>query len=324
MYESRAFGSGEAYDAVSCGRLLKLDLSLRLIFHTLGPLDSMAALIPTSLPPAELQDRALKALISNLNVDEPDISLLKLILAITARQALSGQPTSDVRPLQALSTLSFIPQDVSVEILLNAIISYPTNTGAVASFINTVVSRHPGVTESIRTEIIPDLVTRLRLSNASTVLASTARILLALVRSHEELFGVILSEADYILPALKDAYPKLGRDKAGLGAKSDMLLVCRSLIRAMGDTGGGGKEALKRLMDDQAGPSKRVLVEGGLRGDYEAIFERMTGLGDTEVVELRRLRDDEAKSDPVSGSCIAIAILVVRGMRADGSAWKRC
>jgi len=284
----------------------------------------MAAPIPTSLPPAELQDRAMKALISKLNVDEPDISLLKLILAITARQALSGQPTSDVRPLQALSTLSFIPQDVSVEILLNAIISYPTNTGAVASFINTVVSRHPGVTESIRTEIIPDLVTRLRLSNASTVLASTARILLALVRSHEELFGVVLSEADYILPVLKDAYRKLGRDKASLGAKSDMLLVCRSLIRVMGDTGGGGKEALKRLMDDQAGPSKRVLVEGGLRGDYEAIFERMTGLGDTEVVELRRLRDDEAKSDPVSGSFIAIAILVVPGMRADGSAWKRC
>ena len=261
----------------------------------------MTAPLPTSLPPLELQDRAVKALLSRLSITEPDISHLKLILAITARQALSGEPTVDLRPLQALRNVSLIPQDFAPEILLNTIISYPTNLIPVSSFIDSLVAQCPGVTESIRTEIIPDLVTRLRLSSSPSTLSAAAKILLGLTRSHEELFGVVLTEADYILPALKDAYPKLGRDKAGLRGKSDMLLLCHSLIKVMGEGGGGGREALKRLMDDQAGSSKRVLVDGGLRGDYEAVFERMSGLGDAEIAELRRIRDEEARMDPVSG-----------------------
>jgi hypothetical protein len=265
----------------------------------------MTAPIPTTLPPVELQERAVKALLTRLSVEEPDISLLKLILAITARQALSGGPAADLRPLQALQNLPSIPQDLSTEILFNAIISYPTHLVPIGSFIDNLVAQHPGLTESVRTEIIPDLVTRLRLSSSASILGSTAKVLLGLSRSHEELFGVVLSEADYILPALKDAYPKLDRDKAGLRAKSDMLLLCHSLIKVMGQGGGGGGEALKRLMDDQAGSSKRVLVEGGLRGDYEAIFERMTGLGDAEIIELRSIRDDEARKDPVSTSGLA-------------------
>ena len=291
---------------------MKLDPILHLTLTSC----KITAAIPTSLPPVELQDRAVKALLTRLSIDEPDFSVLKFVLAITARQALSGQPTTDPRPLQALLNASAIPQDLVVELLINAIVSYPTNLLPIGALVDTLIAQHPGTIESIRTDIIPDLVTRLRLSDSGATLASTAKILLGLQRSHEELFGVVLSEADYILPALKDAYPKLGRDRAGIKAKSDILIVCHSIIRAMTDDKGGAS-AMKRLMDDQAGPSKRVLVEGGLRGDYEAVFERMAGLRGEEISELHRIRDDEARNDPVS---LHIGTLA---RWADGSDWKR-
>lgn len=258
--------------------------------------------VPAGLPPGDLQAKALSALLSRLDISNADIGLLKVILSLTARQVLRHGSMPDIRPLQALQSAIQSLQDASdmPKLLLDIVISYPIHLTALSPIIDSILLSHPTVIETIRTEILPELVTRLRLSDSSSDLGMATRIILSLVRSHEELLGVLLSEADYVLPAMRDAYPKLGRDKPGLGAKSDMLMVCHTLIQVMGASGGGA--AMKRLMSESAGSSKRPLVDGTLRSDYEAIFERMSGLQEEELDTLSFMQNDQAKSDPVSAS----------------------
>ena len=273
----------------------------------------MAIALPASTPPAALQSKALPALWARLDTSQPDLAVVKLILGITARQALAGQPPTDVRPLQAISASTLL-DDVSLDVLIHLITSYPTHLRVVTPLVGRILTNNPGLLNAVRTEVIPDLVTRLRLSNSPSSLATALKILLALVRAHEELLGVMLSEADYVVPALRDTYPKLGTDKTGLRAKSDALLLCHSLVQIM--PASSGREALKRLMEsgNGAGPSKRALLNAGLRADYEAVFERMSGLGDAEVDVLQRVKENEAASQPVSvgirafKQCLTIAL----------------
>ena len=140
--------------------------------------------------------------------------------------------------------------------------------------------------------MLPSLVSRLRRSPSAQVV----RILHLLLRAHEEVLGLLLTEADHLLAALRESYPKLD----GIRAKSDVLLVCEGLVRAV--QGGQSGEALKRLMGE-VGPDseKRVLVDAGLREDYDAVFEggRGIALGDGEMGELRRMKEEEAAGDPV-------------------------
>jgi hypothetical protein len=267
----------------------------------------MAIAVPTSPPPLALQSKALPALLARLDVsnpNHPDLGLVKVILAITARQALTGRLVTDVRPLQALASSASLT-GATADVLLHLVISYPTHLRAITPLVGRILESNSDLLKTIRTEVIPDIVTRLRLSNSPSDLRTALKILLALLRAHEELLGVVLSEADYIIPALRDAYPKLGKDMTGLRAKSDALLLCHALVQVL--PAAAGREALKRLMEsgNGAGPSKRALVSAGLRADYEAIFERMSGLGDAEVDALKRIKEDEAASLPVSGSVFA-------------------
>lgn len=270
--------------------------------YNLSPhLNTMTLPVPSGLPPPDLHARALTALLARLDVAHPDIPTLRATLALTARRSLQDGMVHDVRPLQALNNIASDGQgEMPLDMVLNGIISYPTHLVAISSFVDLAITQHPALTETIRTEIIPDLVTRLRLSTASSDLGAASRILLTLSRAHDELLAVILAEADYVLPALKDAYQKLGGDKSGIRAKSDMLVFCDTLVRAMGAGGSARKEALKRLMSDSAGPSKQVLVNGTLRSDYEAVFERKAGLEEGQIDTLLQVQDDEARDDPVS------------------------
>ena len=105
--------------------------------------------------------------------------------------------------------------------------------------------------------------------------------------------GLLLIEADYILPALRDSYARID----GIRGKSDALLVCHALIKAV--HGGQSEEALKRLMGVTGTASKdKILVNAGLREDYEAFFEDGE-IGEGEITVLRRIRDEDAASDLV-------------------------
>lgn len=236
-------------------------------------------------------------------MDHPDLDLLQVILSLLTRQEIQNGHVADVRPLQALRALQSDQKQWSgvkdvPNLLLDMIIAYPTHIEAMTPIIDSILSSCPSILDTIRTEILPELVTRIRLSDSTPDLAVSVRVILSLVRAHDELLGVLLSEADYVLPAFRDAYPKISRDKSGLSVKSDMLVVCHTLIQVMGASGGG--EAMKRLMSDSAGSSKRPLVDGTLRSDYEAVFERLAGVQQEEIDVLKAAQEERARSDPVS------------------------
>lgn len=265
----------------------------------------MTATLPSSSPPASLYLRALPLLLFHLN--DPSIhsspsALLKLLEPIfhilshaqphPPKQSSSSTISllSSTIPLAALLHLSLLsPSSITLPILISSIIAYPNHTTTISTILTSVIEAQPNLLDAIRTEVIPPLVTRLRLSPSPIVV----RILHLLQRAHEEILGLLLIEADYILPALRDSYPKLN----SIRAKSDTLLVCHALVQAV--QGGQSGEALKRLMRDAgSGSRKKNLVDGGLREDYEAVFEGGR-IEDEEVVVLRRMRDEDASSDPV-------------------------
>lgn len=270
------------------------------------PSSDMAIKVPSTPPSSRLHRRALPLLISKLN--DPSIhsspsellDLLQSTLQILSHAQLnppkSGSPLlSSTIPLEALLHLSLLsPSSISLPPLVSAIIAYPNHPDTISTIISSALKSQPTLLDAIRTEIVPNLVTRLRLSPSPPIV----RVLHLLLRSHEEILGVLLSEADYILPALHDSYTRL----TSIRAKSDALLVCHALVQAV--QGGQSGEALKRLMRDSGSSSgRKVLVDTGLSEDYEAIFGGKEGIEDGELGVLRRMRDEEVASDP---ACLCV------------------
>ena len=194
-------------------------------------------------------------------------------------------------PLEALLHLSILsPRSLNLPLLISGIIAYPGYPQTISIILDAVIKDDPKLLDSIRTEIIPTLISRLRLSPSFHVV----HVLHLLIRANEKILGIILTEADYVLPGLRDSYNKLG----GIKGKSESLLVCHALLQSV--QGGSSKEALMRLMGESTVSSskKSVLIDLGLKDDYEAIFEGKASIGDNEVRLLQRLRD-EAIYDPV-------------------------
>ena len=256
------------------------------------PEDLGVMLEKTSLPPASTDI----------------VSLSRMLEAISRLRLSFRKYDAPLRPLLDLLSLSKSdPAKITTDILLAGIISYPAHTPAVGRLVDRLSeSGHlDHMLEQVRAEVLPSLVTRLRLASTE-IIASTLQVLLCLVRAHQELLGLVLSEADYILPALQDAYSKLSDDlhdpRASLAAKNDALLFCHELLTSVHGQA-QSMEALKKLMGDGAGSSRRVLVEGDLRGDYEAIFECGDGLADEELAVLESIRAEDLAQDPVSLPC---------------------
>ena len=258
---------------------------------------TMTVLFPTSLPPPDVQDKALSAILSSMvsatSLADRDRAL-QLALAISARQTLRQQTPSLV-PLKYLLARSHSEQ-ISTSAVLDAIIAYPTHTTALQPFLSSVFGA-PGFLDTVQADILPGLASRLRNATATVDIAKTLRILLSVARAHQKLLDIAMAESHYLVPTLRQAYSRLPMDKAGLGARSDALLICHMMCQTVSS---GEREALKRLMGDGAGPSKRPLVEANLRGDYEAIFESLRGLQQEQIVVLQSLRDEQALLDTVS------------------------
>jgi hypothetical protein len=110
--------------------------------------------------------------------------------------------------------------------------------------------------------------------------------LLTLSRAHEELLALLLSEADFIVPALKDAYaalPQVPRNEEEVRAKEGTILLCKAIQDAMGEI---AKEGLLRLMGQSIADDLERLGSGTTDQDF--------------VSALKRSRDEAARSDPVS------------------------
>lgn len=263
----------------------------------------MTRTLPSTSPQPHLHLRALPLLISRLNDPsthpspssllqalQPTLHILAQCQLHPSKASASHQPLlSSTIPLSALLHLSTLsPHSLTLPLCRDAIIAYPAHTTTISTILTSAFTSQPTLLDDLRTQVLPSLVTRLRLSPSAQVV----RVLHLLLRSHEEIVGLLLTESDYLLPALRDSYPQL-RDVRG---KSDALHVCHALVRAV--RGGQSGEALKRLMGETGG-SRRILVSDGLREDYECCFEGRGRIGDGEMGELRRLRDEEAASDPV-------------------------
>ncbi|ORY21467.1 hypothetical protein BCR39DRAFT_553549 [Naematelia encephala] len=261
----------------------------------------MTADLPSSPPPLALQARALPLLLHRLS--DPDISsdastalpYLKASLNILASAQLQPkvQATSPATPLDVLIRVAqATPSLVDTPLVLDAIIAYPLHQVAVAHLIDLVLPAQPELLQTFRGDVLPHLVTRLRLSSSLHEKTSVVRILLAMIRAHEELLGLFLSEADYLVPALRDVYKSL----EDISAKSDLLVICHTLVSAlMGDE---SKEAIKRLMSGDAKVGTKCLVNANLQHDYEAIFEGKSSIGGDELGVLKALQEEQASLNP--------------------------
>lgn len=246
-------------------------------------------------------EKALPVLVSVSSSDFDDLTALGHAISILARLRLQHRTTHDIQPLKLLLRRSETnAASFGMGLILNAVVAYPLHLKAISTIVTRVLADQPSFLDEIRREVIPSLVSRLRLSSSTPEMGSTIAVLLSVTRAHEELLGLALTEADYILPTLKEIYPKLGNgDKKCIRYRSDVLLLCHSLVTVLPGQG-TSRDALKRLMGDGVGTSKKVLVDGALRSDYEAVFERKSGLGDEELANLADLRIDDTRADPVS------------------------
>lgn len=271
--------------------------------------------LPTSLPPADLHDKVLVILLSRLRPipltdSAASLPLLRSVLQILAYRSLHltqlvAPPLHPLHVLLALSESS--PTSLPISLLLDATIAYPLHVQA----INTVLARcfdtDPSLIEQVEHSILPLLLSRIQTATNEISIKKAfpaIRTLLTLIRAHEELLGLVLGEADVYLPVLVKLYSSWKADGSRsdtegsediLRVKQDSLSIVHELISAM--TGEESKEMIKRLLG--SGGLSSMLVANGLRGDYEAVFERGLKPKEDVMEGLRRIRRRDQGEDPV-------------------------
>ncbi|RXK39586.1 hypothetical protein M231_03088 [Tremella mesenterica] len=257
-------------------------------------------------------------------ISPEQLSNLRIILRILASQSLvkvtelrssqyatdssnpsSRLPYSPTLPLQLL--LRIPDHHLTVETLLDCIIAYRN----LPSVVNSVVERVPAQTIEEFREVVTSITMRLA-SFASTKTkpngtngeeSDLARIgravitLLSIVRSHPLLLALVLEEASGVFPSLGKVYAALNdvsTDGQGgerilvLQIKEYLLFLVHTLLDKVRDQL-ASHTTLKSLLT--VGPEEgRTLLDMGLKGDYEAIFERGE-IGDEEREILHTLRE---------------------------------
>ncbi|GFZ48978.1 hypothetical protein JCM24511_06727 [Saitozyma sp. JCM 24511] len=254
----------------------------------------MSADLPSRPLPAHLASRALPALLAKLrplSPSHPSFShslrgaLHALALTRLHEPLRAAPPHSDV-PLKLLLEISQsgAPEILDLATVVDAALAYPTHPAQLSTLWRRAIDHDPTLIDAVRTEIFPSLIERLRLSPQAGTLRMVTYSLLALSRAHEELLALLLSEADFMVPALKDAYavlPPIPRNEDEVRAKEGTLLLCKAIQDAMGEI---AKEGLLRLMG-------------------QSIWEELErlGSGTTDNVFISALkisRDEAARSDP--------------------------
>jgi hypothetical protein len=182
-------------------------------------LAAMSTDLPSRPLPAHLASRALPALLAKLRPLSPSHlsfshslrgALHALALTRLHEPLRAAPPHSDV-PLKLLLEVSQSgpPEILDLATVVDAALAYPTHPAQLSTLWGRAISHDPTLTDTVRTEILPSLIERLRLSPSAGTIRMVTYSLLTLSRAHEELLALLLSEADFIVPALKDAYAAL-------------------------------------------------------------------------------------------------------------------
>lgn len=259
-------------------------------------LAAMSTDLPSRPLPAHLASRALPALLAKLRPLSPSHlsfshslrgALHALALTRLHEPLRAAPPHSDV-PLKLLLEVSQSgpPEILDLATVVDAALAYPTHPAQLSTLWGRAISHDPTLTDTVRTEILPSLIERLRLSPSAGTIRMVTYSLLTLSRAHEELLALLLSEADFIVPALKDAYaalPQVPRNEEEVRAKEGTILLCKAIQDAMGEI---AKEGLLRLMGQSIADDLERLGSGTTDQDF--------------VSALKRSRDEAARSDPVS------------------------
>lgn len=286
----------------------------------------MAVAVPVTPLPPSMADKALPVLLKRLQASSSlallstALRALAVVYGPSAISSASGPvPTLPLHVL--LRSVSSEAAKIPIELLLDATVVYINYSNNLRAIWTDVLEARPEILEQLRSQILPGMIERLRLSPSSKSLVIFAQTLRALSRAHEELFGLILSEAEAVVPALRDGYSSLATSasaKAGrelddgdrhMRAKEAVLVLMKEMADALGPS---ADEGLKRLLRDPAGrntgqhggtdPSLnlRADTQPSLLYDYRAAFE--AGCVDDQTrATLQSQKEAAAKADPVSG-----------------------
>ncbi|KAK8846586.1 hypothetical protein IAR55_005672 [Kwoniella newhampshirensis] len=272
--------------------------------------------LPSAVPSPALYPTLLPLLLTQISHSSANAALLPIlqttlhILSSIRLSPASSTPIPGSRstiPLQALVDLSSShPSLIKAPLLIDAILAYPLYTStAINEILYKVFEQYPDLMEIFRIDVLPSLLIRLKSeSNNVTQIEISARILLSMIRAHEELVDLVLEDSKDLLRALTIAYSILDTTgaKKGLakseqqriiGIKSDIIMICQELISRVGGQGASSEAMLRFMGEVEGGQAGR-----GLRSDWESVFGSDARGLDAEVKNgLEMRRDEEAKQD---------------------------
>lgn len=258
----------------------------------------MAVSVPSTLPPPELHDRILEALLPQLHL--PNSSFLRPVLQILAHRALhSAAHSSPSRPLQLALKLSSSPSataELDGPILLDLIFAYPNHQNAITTILTRRFDADPTLLDGFANIIIPTLIESLR-SPGSVGSASVAvRAMSSLIHAHDDILSLVVSDLRSAMSALQGFYGGLDGDE-GLHVKEDVLLLVERIL-------GGAKMDVHSGVQLLGAKSGRPFIDGTLRTDYEAIFNSDAAQDSMEakvMLKLRASQDQKAKVNVCPG-----------------------
>jgi len=247
----------------------RIDLNLRPNhIHSYTPFFSIMTLpLPSSLPPPELHDRILSALIPQLHL--PNISILSTTLQILAYQSLHTKShSSPTKPLSTALRLS-VTHDLDCSLLCDLIWAYPNHGNAISTILTRRIDAQNDLLEGFG-GILNSLVSRL--STHLKEVGPTLKALAGLIRSHEDILTLAVIEAKSILTAFKDLYPRLRGDD-GLRLKEEIMMIIHRIMNASAGNEDTIKSHLGPITTRLGAETGRAFVDAPIRQDYETVFE---------------------------------------------------
>jgi hypothetical protein len=241
-------------------------------------------------------------------------------------------------PLQVALHLTSDPSgpELPLPLLVDLTTAYPSHRNAIfaiwsnAFACSTPSPGHPDGADSdnegetvlgdlIQTKFIPSLMTRLQRKASVQDIDIASTMLLGLIRAHDELLAMLLSEADIVLPTLNVAYDTLAPGgKASLGkevfrVKEAILLFCMELVRAVqSESVRDGLRRLAGVPSDTKSETRAAFLRSNTMGQDLGVLLAASEIDgavgvdpDTRTI-LEDIADDEARGDAVSFSAALI------------------
>lgn len=271
-----------------------------LFFLTYNPEDrhqsgsKMAVDLPASLPPPELHDRILAALLPQLHLPNP--SLLRPIIQILAYRALhSTDYSAPTKPLQValkLSSAQSASHELDTTLLVDLILAYPNHQNAISTILTRRFDADPGLIEQFANTVVPTIITSLQAAKGNDSVRIAVEALGRLVRAHDDLLSLVVGELKTVLSALQRLYDHLDGDD-GLQTKEDVLLIVERLM-------GGAKLDVHSGAQLLGPKSGKPFVDGSLRTDFEAIFNSgvaQEAISDEVMLKLKASQERKTKAN---------------------------